>query len=58
VETGQFNLGLTFESYVKEKVALKARLFNTIDVNAEIYESYVDEEIRAMREYEKQSNGE
>ncbi len=58
INNKSMNLGLTFESYVKEKVALKARLFNTIDVNAEIYESYVDEEIRAMREYEKQSNGE
>jgi hypothetical protein len=40
---------------IKEKVALKARQFNTMDVNAEIYEAYIDEEVEA---YRKASDGE
>ncbi len=52
------NKGTSFESLVKEKVGLKAREFNTMDVNADIYENYVNEEVRAMREYDKASNGE
>ena len=58
INNRSMNIGTSFEVLVKEKVALKARSFNTIDVNAEINEAYIDEEIRAMREYEKQSNGE
>lgn len=48
----------TIDSLVQEKVSIKARGFNTIDVNREIYDDYVDEEVRAMREYEKASDGE
>jgi hypothetical protein len=49
------NIGADFDTLIKEKVALKARQFNTIDVNAEIYEAYVDEEVAA---YRKASDGE
>jgi hypothetical protein len=52
------NKGTSFEGLIREKVGFKARDFNTIDVNAEIYEDHVNEEVRAMREYDKASNGE
>lgn len=52
------NKGTSFESLIKEKVGLKAREYNTMDVNADIYENYVDEEVHAMREaYQKASKG-
>lgn len=49
------NVGLGFDGVIHEQVAKKARVFNTIDVNAEIYAAYVDEEVAA---YRKQSDGE
>ncbi len=49
------NIGLGFDGLIHEQVAKKARQFNTLDVNAEIYEHYVDEEVAA---YRKQSDGE
>jgi hypothetical protein len=50
--------GIPYDDFVKEKVSNKARMFNTIDVNREIYDDFIDEDVRAMREYEKLSNGE
>lgn len=59
INNQSMNKGTTFEALIKEKVGLKARDFNTIDVNAEINEANIDEEVRAMREsYDKASNGE
>ena len=58
INNQSMNKGTTFEGLIREKVGLKARDFNTIDVNAEINEAYVDEEVRAIREYDKASNGE
>ncbi|MDO8961850.1 MAG: replication initiation factor [Methylophilus sp.] len=49
------NLGSDFDSLIKEKVAFKARQFNSMDVNADIYEAYVDDEVEA---YRKASDGE
>jgi hypothetical protein len=49
------NMGMDFDQLMREKVAFKARHFNTIDVNQEIYEAYVDEEVAA---YRKASDGE
>ena len=49
------NMGMDFDQLMHEKVAFKARSFNTIDVNQEIYEAYIDEEVEA---YRKASNGE
>lgn len=58
INNQSMNRGATFEEIIREKVGIKARSFNTIDVNAEINEAYINEEVRAMREYEKASNGE
>jgi hypothetical protein len=49
------SLGHSFDSFIQEKVSIKARLFNTIDVNSEIDDNYVDEEVEA---YRKASDGE
>jgi len=49
------NIGIDFDALIREKVATKSRLFNTMDVNNEIYEAYVDDEVEA---YRKASNGE
>ena len=43
------------EEFILQKVASKARRFNTIDVNQEIYEQYVNDEVEA---YRKASDGE
>ena len=48
-------LGYEYDELIVEKVAYKARQFNTIDVNAEINEAYIDEEVAA---YRKASDGE
>jgi hypothetical protein len=48
-------LELTIDSFLKEKVSNKARMFNTIDVNMDIYDDYVNEEVAA---YRKASDGE
>jgi hypothetical protein len=59
INNQSMNKGTTFEALIKEKVGLKAKAFNTIDINAEINEAYIDEEVRAMRDaYNKASNGE
>ncbi len=59
INNHSMNKGTTFEALIKEKVGLKAKAFNTIDINAEINEAYIDEEVRAMRDaYNKASNGE
>jgi len=59
INNQSMNKGTTFEALIKEKVCLKAKTFNTIDINAEINEAYINEEVRAMREaYNKASNGE
>jgi hypothetical protein len=59
INNQSMNKGTTFEALIKEKVSLKAKTFNTIDINAEINEAYIDEEVRAMRDaYNKASNGE
>jgi hypothetical protein len=55
INNHSMNIGTDFDTLIKEKVALKARQFNTIDVNAEIYEDYIDEEVAA---YRKASDGE
>lgn len=49
------NIGTDFDHLIKEKVTYKARLFNSMDVNADISEHYIDEEIDA---YRKASDGE
>lgn len=49
------NIGTDFDHLIQEKVAYKARLFNSMDVNADIGEYYIDEEIEA---YRKASDGE
>lgn len=49
------NIGSDFDALIKEKVAYKARHFNSIDVNAEIYDEHINEEIEA---YRKASDGE
>ena len=49
------NLGHSFESLINEKVALKAKAFNTMDVNNEIYEDTPDDDAEA---YRKASDGE
>lgn len=43
------NIGSDFDTLIKEKVAFKARQFNSMDVNTEIYEAYVDDEVEAYR---------
>lgn len=48
-------IGHTIDSLLKEKVSIKARSFNTIDVNQETSDDYVNEEIAA---YRKASDGE
>lgn len=59
INNQSMNKGTTFEALIKEKVGLKAKTFNTIDINSEINEAYIDEEVRAMREeYNRASNGE
>ncbi len=47
--------GLPYDDFIKEKVSNKARMFNTIDVNMDIYDDYVNEEVAA---YRKASDGE
>lgn len=49
------DIGLSFDGLVQEKVSTKSRLFNTMVVNNEIYEAYVDEEVEA---YRRASDGE
>jgi hypothetical protein len=46
---------LPYDDFIKEKVSIKARGFNTIDVNMGIYDDYVNEEVAA---YRKASDGE
>lgn len=58
VNNQSINKGTSFEALIREKVGLKAKAFNTIDVNADINEAYINEEVAAMRAYDKASNGE
>lgn len=50
-----FNLGLPFYDYIREKIAIKARLFNSILNKNEAKEQAELE--RQVREYQKQSDG-
>jgi hypothetical protein len=45
----------SIDSFIQEKVSIKARSFNTIDVNMDAYDDYVNEEVAA---YRKASDGE
>lgn len=52
-----FNLGLSFDDFIKEKIAIKARQFNTI-LNCDIEAEEKTKLDKSAAEYRKQSDGE
>lgn len=52
-----FNLGLSFDDFIKEKIAIKARQFNTI-LNRDIEAEEKAKLDKSATEYRKQSDGE
>lgn len=56
-EEKSFNLGLSFDDFIKEKIAIKARQFNTI-LNRDIEAEEKAKLDKSATEYRKQSDGE
>ena len=52
-----FNLGLSFDDFIKEKIAIKARQFNTI-LNRDIEAENKTKQEKDAATYRKQSDGE
>ena len=53
--SGKLDPAHSFEGLINEKVAIKAKAFNTMDVNNEIYEDIQSDE---AEDYRKASDGE